>query len=84
MGKSGKIKTTAVGGPVRLMDDGAELGPVARGPSQRGNDFDIRMSEEADGVAAAQKIVEVLKKRGVCVHVANAPVAKENGSMPEP
>lgn len=71
MGKS-KIKTSASEGAARFTDE-SEAGPVERGPGYNGNDFDIDMSQEADGVAAARKIVEILKARGVCVVQANAP-----------
>mmetsp|Transcript_17714 Transcript_17714/g.41185 ORF Transcript_17714/g.41185 Transcript_17714/m.41185 type:complete len:317 (-) Transcript_17714:36-986(-) len=66
-----KVKTKASSGPMRWMDD--VEAPVARGPSEQGNDFDIRMSEEPDGMLAAKKIVKVIKEKGVCVIQANAP-----------
>jgi len=66
-----KIKTTASKEAMRWADD--TMGPIESEPDTRGNAFDIRMSEEADGVLAAKKIVAVLKKRGVCVVEANAP-----------
>mmetsp|Transcript_7896 Transcript_7896/g.18485 ORF Transcript_7896/g.18485 Transcript_7896/m.18485 type:complete len:317 (+) Transcript_7896:122-1072(+) len=66
-----KVKTKASSGPMRWMDD-AEA-PIIKGPTGQGNDFDIRMSEEPDGMLAAKKIVAVLKDKGVCVIQANAP-----------
>lgn len=70
MGKE-KIKTVASKEPVRWAEDGEA--PIARGPTEYGNDFDIRMSQEPDGVKAAKKVVGVLKERGVCLCEANAP-----------
>ncbi|CAE7544619.1 EGLN2 [Symbiodinium sp. CCMP2592] len=54
--------------------DGDSEGPIERGPTETGNDFDIRMQEEPDGMLAAEKIVQVLKEKGVCVVQANAPL----------
>eukprot|EP00928_Gymnodinium_smaydae_P071730 TRINITY_DN55232_c0_g1_i1.p1 TRINITY_DN55232_c0_g1~~TRINITY_DN55232_c0_g1_i1.p1 ORF type:complete len:333 (-),score=92.06 TRINITY_DN55232_c0_g1_i1:25-1023(-) len=72
MGKSGKIRTKASSEPMRWADSG-EAGSVSRGPDLDGNDFDIRMSEEPDGLDAARRIVDILLKRGVCLVEANAP-----------
>eukprot|EP00746_Dinoflagellata_sp_MGD_P008722 gnl/MRDRNA2_/MRDRNA2_117483_c0_seq1.p1 gnl/MRDRNA2_/MRDRNA2_117483_c0~~gnl/MRDRNA2_/MRDRNA2_117483_c0_seq1.p1 ORF type:complete len:292 (+),score=77.72 gnl/MRDRNA2_/MRDRNA2_117483_c0_seq1:84-959(+) len=44
-----------------------------QGPTDEGNRFDVRMSEEPDGLAAAERIAEVLKEYGVCLVEANAP-----------
>ncbi|CAE8674531.1 unnamed protein product, partial [Polarella glacialis] len=68
-----KIKTTASKEAMRWCDEVQE-GGIERGPSDSGNDFDIRMSEEPDGVLAAQKIVDILRQRGVCLIEANAPL----------
>lgn len=67
-----KIKTKASKGPMRY-NDGDEA-PIARCFGEQGNDFDIRMRDEADGVKAAEKIVKVIKDNGVCLVEANAPV----------
>jgi len=67
------VKTKASKEAMRWADDGAE-GPIERSPSDAGNDFDIRMQEEPDGMLAAQKIVQVLKERGFCLVQANAPI----------
>lgn len=67
-----KIKTTASKEAMRWTDDGPP-GEVEKEPSQDGNDFDIRMQHEADGMRAAHKIVDILKERGVCMVQANAP-----------
>mmetsp|Transcript_23964 Transcript_23964/g.71642 ORF Transcript_23964/g.71642 Transcript_23964/m.71642 type:complete len:317 (-) Transcript_23964:66-1016(-) len=71
MGKD-KIKTKASKEAMRWAD--TEEAPVARGPNDFGNDFDIRMRSEPDGMKAAEKIVKVIKERGVCLVEANAPV----------
>jgi len=47
--------------------------PIVKGPTREGNDFDIRMSEEPDGMLAAKRIVAILRDKGVCVVQANAP-----------
>eukprot|EP00747_Dinoflagellata_sp_TGD_P165994 gnl/TRDRNA2_/TRDRNA2_188116_c0_seq1.p1 gnl/TRDRNA2_/TRDRNA2_188116_c0~~gnl/TRDRNA2_/TRDRNA2_188116_c0_seq1.p1 ORF type:complete len:318 (+),score=75.15 gnl/TRDRNA2_/TRDRNA2_188116_c0_seq1:90-1043(+) len=46
---------------------------LARAPSDEGNDFDIRMSEEPDGTEAAAKISKCIKKTGIALIEANAP-----------
>eukprot|EP00913_Durusdinium_trenchii_P021880 g20559.t1 len=66
------VKTKASKEAMRWADDGLE-GPIERKPGEEGNDFDIRMQDEPDGVLAAQKIVQVLKERGFCLVQANAP-----------
>eukprot|EP00441_Pelagodinium_beii_P045689 CAMPEP_0197623084 /NCGR_PEP_ID=MMETSP1338-20131121/3160_1 /TAXON_ID=43686 ORGANISM="Pelagodinium beii, Strain RCC1491" /NCGR_SAMPLE_ID=MMETSP1338 /ASSEMBLY_ACC=CAM_ASM_000754 /LENGTH=315 /DNA_ID=CAMNT_0043192933 /DNA_START=100 /DNA_END=1047 /DNA_ORIENTATION=+ len=68
-----KIKTKASKEAMRWADDGQD-GPVKQGPTEQGNDFDVRMSEEPDGMLAAKKIVKVLKEKGVCLVQANAPM----------
>jgi len=70
MGKT-KIKTHASNEAMRWADDAADV--IARGPSENGNIFDVSMSEEADGMVAAKKIVDAIKKQGICVTQANAP-----------
>lgn len=74
-GKAAKIKTKASKEPMRWADDGSGEadGPIFREPTAQGNTFDVRMSEEADGVLAAKKIVASIKERGACVCQANAP-----------
>lgn len=67
------IHTRASDGKMRWCDDDRE-GAIERGPGEHGNEFDVLMSEETDGVEAAEKIVDVLEQRGVCVCEANAPV----------
>lgn len=67
-----KIKTTASKEAARFSDDG-KAAQVLRSPGDNGNDFDIRMIDEADGLKAATKIIQVLKEKGVCVILANAP-----------
>jgi len=47
--------------------------PDIHGPTDEGNRFDVRMSEEPDGLAAAERIAEILKEQGVCLVEANAP-----------
>lgn len=69
---STKLKTKASSEPMRWAGD-SEAVVVERRPSSRGNDFDVRMSEEPDGVKAAHKVVEALKARGACLVEANAP-----------
>lgn len=70
MGKD-KIKTHASKEAMRYND---EESVIQRGPAEDGtNDFDIRMSGEPDGVLAAKKIVDCIKKTGLCVIEANAP-----------
>jgi len=72
-GKS-KTKTKASKEPMRWADDGSDAdGPVFREPTAQGNTYDIQMSEEADGVLAAKKIVGHIQQRGACVCQANAP-----------
>jgi len=70
MGKK-RLQTTASAEATRLAED-KDLG-VAQGPGPEGNRFDVFMQEENDGVVAAEKIVQVLKTRGVCLCEANAP-----------
>eukprot|EP00931_Biecheleriopsis_adriatica_P005703 TRINITY_DN107186_c0_g1_i1.p1 TRINITY_DN107186_c0_g1~~TRINITY_DN107186_c0_g1_i1.p1 ORF type:complete len:317 (+),score=83.35 TRINITY_DN107186_c0_g1_i1:61-1011(+) len=70
--KKEKIKTKASKEAMRWADDDQE-GSVLRGPSDHGNDFDVRMDEEPDGMAAAMKIAKILKEKGVCLVRANAP-----------
>ncbi|CAE7221135.1 MTR1 [Symbiodinium natans] len=70
--KKEKIKTKASKEAMRWADGDTE-GPIERGPTEAGNDFDIRMQDEPDGMLAAQKIVQVLKEKGVCLVQANAP-----------
>jgi len=70
--KSTKIRTTASKEAARFSDD-AKAAQVLRGPGDNGNDFDVRMAEEADGMKAAEKIIQILKEKGVCVIAANAP-----------
>jgi len=72
MGAKTKIKTKASKEAARFSDDGKEARTL-RSPGENGNDFDIRMSEEPDGLLAASKIVQILKEKGVCVIQANAP-----------
>eukprot|EP00933_Yihiella_yeosuensis_P040182 TRINITY_DN34419_c0_g1_i1.p1 TRINITY_DN34419_c0_g1~~TRINITY_DN34419_c0_g1_i1.p1 ORF type:complete len:309 (+),score=68.78 TRINITY_DN34419_c0_g1_i1:96-1022(+) len=69
MGKK-RIQTTASGEATRIAVD---KDSTAQGPSSNGNKFDIFMQDEDDGVLAAEKIVNVLKGRGVCLCEANAP-----------
>lgn len=71
MGKN-KIKTHASGEAMRWADDG-HVSEVAREPTFHGNDFDIKMQDEPDGMAATKKIVQIIKERGVCLIQANAP-----------
>lgn len=73
MGRKNKIEVTASSEPMRWTDDSELESPIERGPSDSGNIFDIRMSEEADGVIAAHKIVDVIAEHGVCLVEANAP-----------
>mmetsp|Transcript_42900 Transcript_42900/g.99353 ORF Transcript_42900/g.99353 Transcript_42900/m.99353 type:complete len:314 (-) Transcript_42900:68-1009(-) len=70
MGK-GRIKTTASNEAMRWADDG-QVGQMEQEPTSKGNDFDVRMQNEDDGVLAARKIVNRLKERGVCLVQANA------------
>lgn len=70
MGKT-KIKTHASTEAMRWAED--RVAEVERGPGPDGNDFDMRMQNEPDGVVAAQKIVDALKERGVALVQANAP-----------
>jgi len=67
-----KIKTKASKEAMRWHDD-APTGDIAKEPTFQGNDFDVRMQEEPDGMAAARKVVDVLKEKGVCLVQANAP-----------
>jgi len=73
MGKE-KFKTHASNEAMRWQDDGGAAEPT-QGPSEEGNVFDIRMRDEADGLAAAKKIVAFIKEKGHCVVEANAPQA---------
>jgi len=73
MGKEGKIRTKASTEAMRWADDDEGDGPLFREPSSMGNEFDVRMKNEPDGVLAAKKIVDHIGKRGVCVCEANAP-----------
>jgi len=70
MGKK-RIQTTTSTEATRLAED-KDRG-IQQGPGPEGNQFDIFMQEETDGVYAAEKISDVLKKRGVCLCEANAP-----------
>jgi len=69
--KKTKIKTVASKEAARFAEDGEAK--LERAPDESGNDFDLRMSEEPDGMKAAEKIVSILKEKGVCVIKANAP-----------
>lgn len=69
---STKIKTKASKEAARFSDD-AKASQILRGPSENGNEFDVRMSEEADGAKSAAKIIKILKEKGICVVLANAP-----------
>lgn len=69
--KRDKVKTHASKEPMRWAE--TEEAPIARGPTDHGNDFDIRMRQEADGQKAAKKIVDIIAERGVCLVEANAP-----------
>eukprot|EP00929_Paragymnodinium_shiwhaense_P009602 TRINITY_DN113838_c0_g1_i1.p1 TRINITY_DN113838_c0_g1~~TRINITY_DN113838_c0_g1_i1.p1 ORF type:complete len:342 (-),score=54.82 TRINITY_DN113838_c0_g1_i1:484-1434(-) len=69
--KTGKIKTKASKGPVRLTEE--PHGQIVRQPGVQGNDFDVRMAEEGDGLVAAKKIVTRLREQGACLVEANAP-----------
>lgn len=72
MGREGeKLRGKASTEAMRWADDGE--GAIVRSPGDEGNDFDIRMAEEADGLLAAEKIVRVLKEKGVVLIQANAP-----------
>lgn len=71
MGKEGKIRTKASTEAMRWAGDGESV--IEREPGPTGNEFDIYMRDEADGVKAAKKVVDVLKARGVCIVEANAP-----------
>lgn len=71
----GKIKVTASSEPMRWTDEGEAESPLWRGPGDEGNAWDIRMSQEPDGVLAAKKIVDSIAERGVCICEANAPPA---------
>lgn len=74
MGKAPKIKTKASKEAMRWgADDGSTVVELAQQPGLGGNDFDVLMQHEADGVLAAKKIVTKLKERGVCLCQANAP-----------
>lgn len=74
MGKAPKIKTKASKEAMRWgADDGSTVVELAQQPGSGGNDFDVLMQDEADGVLAAKKIVAKLKERGVCLCQANAP-----------
>lgn len=70
MGKY-KIQTTASAEASRFSDD--KGGVIERGPTPEGNDFDVRMQDEADEHKAAEKVAKVMKQRGVCLIEANAP-----------
>lgn len=56
---------------INTQEEDTEL--IKIGPGPEGNEFDIRMSEEPDGMEAAKKIMKIVKERGVCVIKANAP-----------
>mmetsp|Transcript_120467 Transcript_120467/g.300536 ORF Transcript_120467/g.300536 Transcript_120467/m.300536 type:complete len:318 (-) Transcript_120467:58-1011(-) len=73
MGRKGKIQTWASSEAMRWADDEEASGPIFKQPGMTGNEFDIRMSGEADGMAAAKKIVNFISERGVCLCEANAP-----------
>jgi len=73
MGRKGKIQTTASSEAMRWADDEETSGPIFREPSFTGNEFDVRMSEEPDGLKASKKIVKCIADRGVCLCQANAP-----------
>mmetsp|Transcript_109177 Transcript_109177/g.216772 ORF Transcript_109177/g.216772 Transcript_109177/m.216772 type:complete len:327 (+) Transcript_109177:92-1072(+) len=74
MKKTPKIKTKASKEAMRWgADDGSTSAELAQQPGLGGNDFDVLMQHEADGVLAAKKIVAKLKERGVCLCQANAP-----------
>ncbi|CAE8583450.1 unnamed protein product [Polarella glacialis] len=70
MGKK-RLQTTASTEAVRIAVD--KEGGIAQGPGNEGNVFDVHMQAETDGLVASQKIVDVLKDRGVCLCEANAP-----------
>ncbi|CAE7949292.1 Xpc [Symbiodinium sp. KB8] len=70
MGKK-RIQTTTSTEATRLAED-KDRG-IEQGPGPEGNQFDIFMQDETDGVYAAEKISDILKKRGVCLCEANAP-----------
>lgn len=70
MGKK-RILTNASSEAMRwgqMEEGGPEIEPGAEG-----NFFDVQMQEEIDGLAAAKKVVKLLKGRGVCIVEANAP-----------
>lgn len=70
MGKK-RIQVTASGEAMRWADE--EEGEVAREPGPEGNEFDVFMQAESDNLRAAEKVVNYLKARGVCLCEANAP-----------
>lgn len=72
-GDKQKIRVKASTEAMRWADDGQQA-QILRGPTEAGNDFDIRMADEPDGLVAAQKIVDILRERGVCLIQANAPM----------
>lgn len=51
----------------------AKEAPAMLGPTEDGNRFDVRMSEQPDGVEAAKMIANIIKRKGYCVVEANAP-----------
>jgi len=69
--KKDKIKTTASREAMRWADDAANI-EFAQEPTRQGNDFDVRMQNEEDGLLAAKKIVNKIKEKGVAVVQANA------------
>ncbi|CAJ1344651.1 unnamed protein product [Effrenium voratum] len=71
--KKEKVKTKASKEAMRWADD-ESLGPLERKPTEAGNDFDVRMQDEPDGMLAAEKIAKVLKQTGFCLVQANAPL----------
>eukprot|EP00930_Biecheleria_cincta_P097673 TRINITY_DN89378_c0_g1_i1.p1 TRINITY_DN89378_c0_g1~~TRINITY_DN89378_c0_g1_i1.p1 ORF type:complete len:318 (+),score=58.96 TRINITY_DN89378_c0_g1_i1:44-997(+) len=72
MGKK-RLQTVASGEAARLGEDKSAAGSLEQGPGPDGNEFDIHMQDELDGVVAAQKVVRLLKTRGVALIEANAP-----------
>eukprot|EP00927_Polykrikos_kofoidii_P050900 TRINITY_DN44744_c0_g1_i1.p1 TRINITY_DN44744_c0_g1~~TRINITY_DN44744_c0_g1_i1.p1 ORF type:complete len:347 (+),score=55.64 TRINITY_DN44744_c0_g1_i1:132-1172(+) len=69
--KKGKIRTTASGEAMRWA--GGTNSAIHRQPRINGNDFDVRMVDEPDGVAASKKIAGFIKRNGICLVLANAP-----------
>lgn len=61
----------ASGEAMRWADE--HEGVIQRGPGPEGNEFDVALAAEPDGVYAAKKIVDFIKERGVCLCEANAP-----------